>query len=178
MVSYKNIPNYITSCRLVGTFSLLFIEPLSQLFFIIYTLSGISDVLDGWAARKLKLTSKMGAKLDSAADLLFYAVMLIRIFPVMWLHLSKKIWFAVGAIVILRIISYSFVAFKYHQFAAVHTYLNKLSGAAVFGIPYVIKTPIANVFCWMVCIIAITAALRELAIHMQGSGEQKHLAKT
>lgn len=133
------------------------------------TLSGISDVLDGMIARKMKITSRLGAKLDSAADLMFYAVMLIRIFPIMWINLSKRIWFAVGMIVILRIISYYFVALKYHQFASPHTYLNKMTGTAVFSIPYIIETPIANAFCWTVCVIAMISTVRELLLHMQGS---------
>lgn len=177
MLSYKNIPNYITFFRILGTFSLLFIKPLSSLFYLIYTLSGISDVLDGFAARKMKITSRLGAKLDSVADLMFYSVMLIRIFPVMWVNLSKRIWFAVGAIVVLRIISYTFAAIKFHQFASLHTYLNKMTGAAVFSIPYIINLPIANGFCWTVCGIAMVSTLGELSIHFQGAAEKK-LVKT
>lgn len=167
MLSYKNLPNFITSFRILGTFCLLFIEPFSAVFYVIYTLSGISDVLDGCVARMMKTTSELGAKLDSVADLLFYAVMLIRIFPVMWVNLSRKIWIAVGTIVILRIISYTIAAIKYHQLASLHTYWNKMTGAGVFSIPYIINLPIANAFCWTVCGVALIATLRELGIHIR-----------
>ena len=82
------IPNFITSLRIVGTASLFLIDPLSELFYLIYTLSGLSDAVDGWVARATKTTSELGSKLDTAADLLFYAVMIIRIFPELWARLS------------------------------------------------------------------------------------------
>ena len=63
----------------------------------IYTITGVTDVLDGAIARKYGTTSEKGAKLDSIADLLFYTLILIRIFPVMWVTLPKKIWIMVGA---------------------------------------------------------------------------------
>ena len=77
-----NIPNCITILRIIGTASLIFITPLSVPFFIIYTVSGISDVLDGTIARLTKNETTFGKRLDSIADLAFYAVMLIKIFPI------------------------------------------------------------------------------------------------
>ena len=56
----KNLPNCISAVRILGTASLLFIEPLSDPFLIVYTLSGITDVLDGFIARKMKTTSELG----------------------------------------------------------------------------------------------------------------------
>ena len=57
----------------------------SPMFFAIYALTGLTDVLDGWIARKMGSASQFGAKLDSVADLIFYAVMLIMIFPILWI---------------------------------------------------------------------------------------------
>ena len=162
----KNLPNCITAVRIMGTAGMLFIDPLSGSFLAVYTISGITDVLDGFIARKMGTTSELGAKLDSIADLLFYAVMLIRIFPVMWNVLPKKIWIMVGTILLVRLVSYAAAAKKYHRFAAQHTYLNKASGLAVFGIPYVISGAAAVFYCWTVCAVAMTASLEELAIHL------------
>jgi len=162
----KNLPNYISAVRILGTASLLFIDPLSGPFLVVYTLSGITDVLDGFIARKMGTTSELGAKLDSIADLLFYAVMLIRIFPVMWSVLPKKIWFVVGSMIILRLFSYGTVAIKFHRFSAQHTYMNKASGLAAFLIPYFIRTAAARPYCWSVCAIAMTATCEELLMHL------------
>lgn len=173
MLALKYLPNLITSFRLIGTFCLLFIEPLSGLFYLVYTLYGISDVLDGWIARKTKNTSEFGAKLDSVSDLLFYAVMLIRIFPELWKRLPVKIWIAVGGILLLRLVSYLYVAVRFHRFASLHTYWNKVTGASIFAIPYTLKHSIVVPFCWCVVAIAFIAAIYELGIHI---GSNKHHA--
>jgi len=161
----KYIPNLITCARLLGTLCLLLTETMSTVFFILYCFTGITDILDGWLARKLNLTSKFGAKLDSAADLTFYGVMLIKLFPTMWQALHKGIWYAVLSVIILRLISYSIVALKHHQFASLHTKMNKLSGFAVFAIPFIMLSPKPNILCWCVCIITFIATVEEFMIH-------------
>ena len=45
------LPNAITMIRIIGTFFLLFLEVFSEAFYVIYTICGISDVLDGFTAR-------------------------------------------------------------------------------------------------------------------------------
>ena len=85
----------LTSLRILGAVILLFIQPLSAAFFVIYTLSGVSDAVDGTVARATHTSGEFGARLDSIADLLFYAVMLIKVFPVLWVKLPKSIWYFV-----------------------------------------------------------------------------------
>jgi len=166
MLANKNLPNIISCIRILGTACLLFITPLSPLFITIYTIAGFTDVLDGTIARKYGTTSELGAKLDSVADLLFYLVMLVKIFPVMWATLPKKIWIAVGAVLVVRGCAYLIAAAKYHRFAAQHTYMNKATGLMVFGVPYAILLPIAVPYCWGVCTVAMIASLEELLIHL------------
>ncbi len=165
MLANKNLPNIISVARIVGTACLLIIEPLTPLFLVLYSLTGISDVLDGAIARKYGTTSELGAKLDSIADLLFYTLILIRIFPIMWVTLPKKIWVMVAAILAVRGVSYGMAAVKYHSFAAMHTYMNKATGLMVFGVPYAISSTAAVPYCWGVCIVAMIASLEELMIH-------------
>lgn len=166
MLASKNLPNIISCLRIAGTVWLLFMEPLSKLFLVIYALTGISDILDGAIARKYGTTSELGAKLDSIADLLFYTLILIRIMPVMWVTLPKKIWFLVGAVLVVRGFSYLTAALKYHRFSSMHTYMNKFTGFMVFGVPFAIVSPIAIPYCWCVCAVAMLASLEELIIHL------------
>jgi len=166
MLANKNLPNIISCIRIAGTVWLLFITPLSTLFIGVYTLTGITDVLDGTIARRYGTASELGAKLDSVADLLFYLVMLIRIFPVMWVTLPKKIWAVVGLVLLVRGLSYLTAAFKYHRFASQHTYMNKATGLMVFGVPYAIALPIATPYCWTVCAVAMAASAEELILHL------------
>ena len=52
----------------------------------------LSDVLDGWLARKKRITSEFDARLDSIAVLLFYGVLLIRMLPLLYQMLPGEIW--------------------------------------------------------------------------------------
>lgn len=166
MLANKNLPNAISSVRIACTAWLLFMEPLAPLFMVVYVLTGITDVLDGAIARRYGTTSELGARLDSIADILFYTLILIRIFPVLWVTLPKKIWVMVGAVIVVRLISYGTFALKHHRFASLHTYLNKATGLLVFGVALFIKTPIAVPYCWLVCIVGMISSLEELIIHL------------
>ena len=166
MLSNKNLPNILSYARIAGTIWLILMKPLTPLFLTIYTITGVTDVLDGAIARKYGTTSEKGAKLDSIADLLFYTLILIRIFPVMWVTLPKKIWIMVGAILLVRFVSYGTAARKYHRFASLHTYLNKVTGLMVFLVPYAIISPAAVPFCWGVCVVAMIGSIEELILHL------------
>lgn len=160
------IPNIITCIRIFGTLSLFFIKPLSVAFFVVYTISGVSDVLDGFIARTFHVESPLGTKLDSIADMFFYCVMLVKIFPVLFTILPTWIWIVVGAIIFTRICSYTLAAVKYRKFASLHTYLNKLTGISIFIVPYFLKRSFAPAICFAVCVIASIATIEELAIHI------------
>ena len=75
----NNIPNIVTILRILGTLALLFVPFASKQFYIIYIFCGITDVLDGFLARQLKVSSDLGSKLDSISDLVFYFVILAKL---------------------------------------------------------------------------------------------------
>ena len=164
-----NVADTVTSTRMAASFFLLFLPLKSIWFLVIYTFAGLTDVLDGWIARKTGSASKFGAKLDSVSDLLFYSVILIRFFPVLYQILPGRIWYAVTGIVIVRLTSYVTAAVKYHCFASLHTWLNKLTGVAVFLLPYVLFSSLRVAYCWAVCILAVAASAEELAMHLLGT---------
>ncbi len=166
ILANKNLPNYITTIRIVGTAGLFFIKPLSSTFLIVYTIAGLTDAIDGFIARKMGTISDFGSRLDSIADLLLYSVMIIRLFPILWVKLPHKIWFLVGSVILVRLCSYIYVAKKYHRFSAQHTYLNKASGLLAFGVPYAAITPATATYCWILGVITMTATLEELTIHI------------
>ena len=157
--------NMITTLRICGAIAMAFLRPLSAAFLIVYTLTGITDVLDGWVARKTGTASDFGARLDSVADLTFYGVMAAKLLPVLWRQLPRGIWWPVGLVFALRIAGYALAAVKYHRFAAQHTYLNKLTGLSVFLIPYFLITPLATGYCTAACTVALLSASEELAMH-------------
>ena len=78
----KHLPNVISILRIAGSFSLLFCDVRGWPFWTLYVLCGLSDISDGWLARKLHAESKTGAALDSVSDLLFVACCAVRLLPV------------------------------------------------------------------------------------------------
>ncbi len=166
MNKMRNLPNFITMLRILGSFSIIFLAPLTREFFIVYTIVGFTDVLDGFIARKTHTTSEFGAKLDSAADILFYSVMVIKIIP----HLVKRIetvfWIIAGIVFIIRIFAYMLAFIKFHCFSSLHTYLSKLTGVCVFFMPYFYLTDFLNVFCIVLSVVAIASSVEEVVAHI------------
>lgn len=161
-----NMADTVTTMRMGASVLLFFLSLETIWFFVIYTFAGLTDVLDGWLARRTKRASEFGARLDSIADLLFYGVLLVRLFPLLYQILPGEIWYAVFGIIVVRFASYLTSAVKYHRFASLHTWLNKLTGAAVFLLPYVLFSPFGVGYSWAVCILAFAASVEELAIHL------------
>ena len=162
-------PNIITGVRILSTVALLFTDPFRLPFFIIYTIAGITDVLDGFIARLTKKTSDFGAKLDSVADLLMYGVMAVKVLPRLIKTLSKGLWILSIIVLAVRLAAYVVAAIKYKKFASLHTYLNKLTGFMVFILPYFLAfgTNTAIIpFCWSLGAVAAYASLEELIIHI------------
>ncbi len=162
----KNIPNFITSLRFLGTVLIFFLTPFKPAYFTVYTLTGITDMLDGLIARKTNSTSVLGARLDSVADLCFYSVSLVKLLPILIKLLPRYIWIIVAAILVTRTISYIIAAVRFHKFASHHTLLNKLTGIFVFAVPYFLVTPIAIYFCFAVCLIGVLSTTEDLCIHI------------
>jgi len=163
---WVNVPNVITSLRIVGAASMLFLDPRTAAFYIVYTLCGFSDVLDGFIARRAGITTSLGARLDSIADLLFYAVMLLKVLPRLVTMLPGWIWGVVGGILLLRLAAYITAAVRFRCFSSMHTYMNKVTGGAVFCVPYIMLLRRSLPLFIAVCVIAIISTLEELLIHL------------
>ncbi len=160
------LANCITMCRIVGACGLLFTEEFSKSFYILYTLCGFSDVLDGTIARMTKTTTKLGSKLDSIADLLFYSIMFIKVLPEMIVALPLWNWCVGISTIVMRIVTYAMVALRYKRFSSLHTYMNKVTGFAAFCMPYSLRTVLAVPYCSVGCIIAALSTLEEFLIHI------------
>lgn len=160
------LANCITSARIAGTFLMLFTAPLSLPFFVIYTLCGLSDALDGWVARRRNTITQFGSRLDSVADLFFYIVMVVKILHILWKLVPVWFWYVLGGILALRIASYTTAAIKFHRFASLHTRMNKVSGLLVFATPYFLALPFADAYCCFVVLFGAAASVEELTLHL------------
>lgn len=69
-------------------------------------------------------------------------------------------------ILAVRLSAYLLAAVKFHRFAAMHTWLNKLTGGAVFLLPYVLAVRPGVGFSWAICVLAFASSTEELLIHL------------
>lgn len=165
----KHLPNCITLSRIASSLALLFVRTFSPMFFVIYTYCGVSDVLDGFLARKFSLSSENGARLDSIADIVCYGITAVKIMPSLLGVLTSPIWWLITVVLVIRIISYTVAMIKYHCFASLHTYMNKLTGFLIFTIPYIIAQPFALPASIIITLVALLAASEELIIHISAN---------
>ena len=86
----KNIANFISISRAIMSIMLLIPETFSIAFYVVYIYCGISDMLDGFIARKSKNESKIGARLDSISDIIFVIVAMIKILPMLNVSTKRK----------------------------------------------------------------------------------------
>ena len=163
----------ITLVRIAASALLLVLPWRCAAFFAVFTVAGLSDALDGWVARKMGTASDFGARLDSAADLVFFAVLLVRLLPELWPVMPGMLRGAVGVVALVRLAAYA-AALRHGRFVALHTRLNKLTGAAVFLLPYVLPGPAALAYSWAVCALALAAALQEGFLHLCGGDAARH----
>jgi len=164
VIKIKNLPNVITALRIIFSPILLFINPLTPLFLVIYIICGLSDVLDGYLARTKKLTSHLGAKLDSIADAVFFVVLLIVFIPRVKIPFEIIIW--ILGIAFVRLISLAIGFYKYHTFAFLHTYANKVTGLILFCFPLLYFSVGIIMTAWFICICASISATEELLINL------------
>ncbi len=152
------IPDIITLLRMAGSFVLLFYDVTSGVFWIIYCLCGISDMADGWLARKLHVESKTGAVLDSLADICFVACCAIRLIPVV--QIPTWLWIWAGGIVAVKIVNQVSALIVCNRFCFPHTIANKLTGLLLF-------LSVPTVF-WCIVPFAFVAGVASFAAVQEG----------
>ena len=125
--SMRHLPNILSSLRIVGAVALLLCDvvgttlalpssvttrpspselgwlSLLRPFWVLYALCGLSDIADGWLARKLKCVTRTGALLDSLADICFVACCALALLPI--LELPQWLWLWAGVIVAIKVVN-------------------------------------------------------------------------
>ena len=151
--------NIITSIRIVLSLALLFCPALSPVFYGLYIAAGSSDMIDGIVARKTGTVSELGSRLDTIADIVFTAVCLIKLLPVLDIPAWLYTWILVIAIIKLTNIAIGYIRQK--DFVAVHSVINKVTGGLLFLFPLTLTMIDLKYSAAAVCAVATTAAAYE-----------------
>ena len=155
----KHLPNAISALRFLGAVCVLFFGVESCAFWVIYFICGLSDMADGYLARKLGCESKTGALLDSLADLAFVVCCCFKLIPT--LAFPKKLWIWGGVIVAIKVINQISALVMYKKCIFPHTIANKVTGVLLFvGVPLTVFlesiVPMA-----IIAVVATFAAVQE-----------------
>ena len=161
--------NIITGFRIAASLALLFCPVFSLPFFALYLTAGFSDMVDGVVARRTNTVSEFGARLDAAADFVFVVVCLIRLLPVIEMPTWLYVW--IGVIALIKGINIVSGYVMQKRFVAVHTVMNKVTGALLFVLPLTIPLIEPSHSAIVVCAIATFAAIQEG--HLIRTGDER-----
>ncbi len=154
-----NLANGITVLRILCSLALVFCMPLSLPFYALYTAAGLSDIVDGLVARKTNTATTFGAKLDTLADIVFAAALLIKLLPILELPLWMIGW--VGVIALIKVVNIVIGFVRRHTLTAVHSVINKVTGALVFMLPFTLTIINIRYTVPLICLVATVAAIME-----------------
>ena len=140
--------------------ALPFVQSSPAVFWTLYLLSGLSDVLDGAVARSTGTVSRLGERLDTIADIIFVAVWMLLFIPA--IDVGRWLWIWTGVIALIKVVNViSGLAMK-KGFVAKHTPANKATGLLLFLLPMVILLEVIKVpYIVLVCLLATFAAIQE-----------------
>ena len=151
--------NTITLFRIAVSIVLLFCPVFSSAFYTLYIAAGLSDMLDGFVARQTDTVSKLGARLDMIADLVFVVVCLIKLLPVLRIPAWLYAW--IGIIALIKVVNIVSGFAVQKKLVAVHSVINKATGALLFLLPLTIPAVPLKYSAIVVCAAATFAAIQE-----------------
>ena len=162
------LANALSVLRIVLSIALLTPPALSTTFLALYATAGLTDMLDGYVARRTKTESELGAKLDSAADLALTVICLAKVLPATAVPVWLWVW--VAAIAAVRVVNVVSGLSMGRRLIMLHTTANKTAGFVAFLVPFAIPTFGVVVPSIPACVLATFAAVQEGHIIRTGQG--------
>lgn len=159
----RNLPNLLSCLRIAGSILLLLLPAMQPAFYVVYAACGLSDMLDGFLARRLGVASRLGSILDSAADLLFLCVSALKIVP--QYRFPFWVWVAVCGILFVRLCTLFIVFAKSRRLTLpLHTNANRLTGLLLYLFAPILNSCMGSCLLIVLCCVAAFAAVQELTI--------------
>ena len=160
-----NIPNFLSFLRiaLVPVFLWLLLEEMFVSAITVLAIAGLTDFLDGYLARKLNQTTKLGKMLDPVADRLYIFATLLA------LSATEVVpWWLAGLVIlrdVLMLISLPVLASVGHRSLPVH-YLGKASTfALLYAFPLLLMGKIFTEAAFIITPLAWAFALWGVALY-------------
>ncbi len=161
-------PNLFTLLRLLLVPALVFCVwgKFQSLFLHLSAGSLASDLIDGYLARRLNQSSELGARLDSWADTLTYFVMSYAL----WVFKPEVFWRLADFIVMASIafaLSTALSWIKFGRYPSYHTFLAKITAAALAPAFYIVMLFEINVYLRIVALLYLLSSLQQIWITLR-----------
>ena len=157
--SMKRIPDLLSMSRIVLCLPLLMVDAMTVPFWVLYVIAGLTDILDGFLARRWGVESKLGARLDSLADFVLVIAVGYKLFP--YLKLSATLWMMIGLIALIKVANAISSYMVKRRIEFLHTRANKLTGFFLFIGMMAIGQSYFVPVAWVIACIALFAAIQE-----------------
>jgi cardiolipin synthase len=160
-----NIPNFLSILRiaLVPVFLWFLLEEMFVSAITVLAIAGLTDFLDGYLARKLNQTTKLGKMLDPVADRLYIFATLLALSATGYVP-----WWLAGLVIlrdVLMLISLPVLASVGHRSLPVH-YLGKASTfALLYAFPLLLMGKIFTEAAFIITPLAWAFALWGVALY-------------
>lgn len=127
-------------------------------------MSFVTDAIDGFLARKLKISSPRGSQLDSLGDQITFVIGLIGVY-VFEADFINNNWLLISIVLVPYFIQMIYAFLKYGKATAFHTYLAKLSAIlqSVFILWALFFEPVYGLF-YVLIVTSLLETLEEITL--------------
>ena len=135
----------------------------AELFLLLLAVSLVSDVLDGYVARKLQQTSELGARLDSWGDILTYGAMISALYLIWPPIFSAQAGFLLAAMLSF-ILPLLLALSRFGSYPSYHTIGAKVTAILMAPAYYLLILWDTELFFRAVILLRVLVAVEEIAI--------------
>lgn len=160
-----SIPNLLSLLRLALVPVLAVSAYLNEdkLFLLLLGISLLSDMLDGYFARKLHQVTEFGARLDSWADMATYAMMILGL-NLIWPTIFDQQFLYLLAAMLSYVLPVIVALIRFSSFPSYHTWAAKLAAVLIAPAFYLLILYDEQAFFRLVIIFHVIVAVEEIAI--------------
>ena len=159
------LPNSLSLLRLVLVPCLIWtaIEGISSSFLWLLGVCFLSDILDGFLARRLNQVSVLGARLDSFGDILTYAAMILGLHQ-LWPSIFNEQAVFLFSATMSFLIPLIFAMSKFGEYPSYHTVGAKIAAVLLAPSYYILILVGADIWFRLVVFLYLLVAFEEILI--------------
>jgi len=159
----KYVPNTLSIMRMVLSLSLLYLAyaGLTWIFVGVYIAAGLADVFDGIIARRCKVESDLGSKLDAIGDSMLFGCAAIAVLFLAGLSFEPSALLCFLVLVpgvIYKLLNVAVTKARFDQWNMMHTLLNRAVFVSIFLVVPVFMI-MGNITWWVIMIMSIAMCL-------------------